>query len=166
MSATASAAAPPQPPLTVVLHQPEIPPNTGNVARTCAATGCRLLLIEPLGFDIDDAAVQRAGLDYWDQVEVRTLPDWSALQAEAGDAQMVLASSHGGRRYDRLPYRQGAYLVLGSETRGLPVELREHYRESCVRIPMRAGARSLNMANAAAVLVYEALRQIGAPGLR
>ena len=154
------------PPFTVVLHQPEIPPNTGNVARTCAATGCRLLLIEPLGFDIDDATVQRAGLDYWNQVEVRTLPDWSALQADAGNAQMVLASSHGRCRYDQLRYRQGAYLILGSETRGLPAELREQNAESCVRIPMRTGARSLNMANAAAVLVYEAMRQIGAPGLQ
>ena len=155
----------PRPPLTVVLHQPEIPPNTGNVARTCAATGCRLLLIEPLGFDIGDAAVRRAGLDYWDQVEVRTLPDWNALQDVAGNAQLVLASSHGRRRYDQLRFRPGAYLVLGSETRGLPAELRARYPDSCVRIPMRAGARSLNMANAAAVLVYEALRQLGAPGL-
>ena len=95
-----------------------------------------------------------------------TLASWNALQDDAGDAQMVLASSHGRLRYDQLHYRRGAYLILGSETRGLPLELCERYAASCVRIPMRAGARSLNMANAAAVLVYEALRQIGAPGLR
>ena len=153
------------PPFTVVLHEPEIPPNTGNVARTCAATGCRLLLIEPLGFDIDDAAVRRGGRDYWHQVDVRTLPDWSALQREAGDRQLVLASVHGRLRYDQVRYRPGAYLVLGSETRGLPAELRQRHADSCVRIPMRESARSLNLANAAAVLLYEALRQRQQPDL-
>ena len=171
-----------EPSLSVVLHQPEIPPNTGNIARTCAATGTRLLLIEPLGFSLDDKQVRRAGLDYWDQVEVATLPDWPALLALAGSRQLVFATTHATTRYDELVYEPGALLVFGSETRGLPDQLRAAHAATCVRIPMRLptrgsassgrsagagspGVRSLNLANAVAIVLYEALRQLRPVGI-
>lgn len=153
--------------LHVVLYRPQIPQNTGNIARTCAAVGAELHLIEPLGFSVTESAVRRAGLDYWSEVKVHTHaglePVLAAASAPAG--QLVLLTTHGRRPYTDITYRRGAYLLFGNETAGLPAELRARYAPATARIPMRRGMRSLNLANAAAVVVYEALRQFASPEL-
>ena len=152
--------------LNIVLLEPEIPSNTGNIARTCAATGTRLHLIEPLGFDISDRAVKRAGLDYWHLVEVLTYPNLENFRERNPGARCWYASTKGARVYTGADFRDGDYLFFGKETRGLPEDLlRENYA-SCIRIPMRAEARSLNLGNSAAVVLFEALRQLGFPHLR
>ena len=152
--------------LNIVLHQPEIPQNTGNIARTCAATGCRLHLIKPLGFDVSDAAVKRAGLDYWHLVEVKVYEDLEDFFAKNEVKQMRLFSTKAPRCHSEASYEDGCYLFFGKETKGLPEDfLQEHY-EDCVRIPMRAEARSLNLSNSVAVAVFEALRQLEYPHLQ
>ena len=153
--------------MRVVLYQPQIPQNTGNIARTCAAVGAELHLIEPLGFSLSESAVRRAGLDYWAEVRVHTHPSLDPVLAAAATSggQLVLLTTHGRRRYTDLHYERGAYLLFGNETAGLPAELRERHAAATARIPMRPGLRSLNLANAVAVVVYEALRQLAAPGL-
>ena len=152
--------------LNIVLHQPEIPQNTGNIARTCAATGCRLHLIKPLGFDVSDAAVKRAGLDYWHLVEVKVYEDLDDFFAKNEVKQMRLFSTKAPRCHSEASYEDGCYLFFGKETKGLPEDfLQEHY-EDCVRIPMRAEARSLNLSNSVAVAVFEALRQLEYPHLQ
>ena len=153
--------------LHVVLVEPEIPPNCGNIARTCAATGSALHLVEPLGFDVSDRAVKRAGLDYWHLVEVTVHPSLEALFAahpEAG-ADLWLATTKAPRDYSQARFRDGCWLFFGKETAGLPEAFREAHRDRCVRIPMREDARSLNLSNSVAVLAYEALKQQGFPGL-
>ena len=149
--------------LHVVLYQPQIPQNTGNIARTCAAVGAELHLVEPLGFSVSASAVRRAGLDYWSEVRVHTHASLDPVLAAGG--QLVLLSTHGRRAYTDLRYRRGAYLLFGNETAGLPAELRARYEGVTARIPMRRGLRSLNLANAVAVVVYEALRQLAPPDL-
>ena len=153
--------------LNVVLYQPRIPQNTGNVARTCAAVGAALHLVEPLGFSVTDSAVRRAGLDYWSEVTVHRHAGLEPVLAAAGAAgeQLVLLSTHGTRPYTEFRYRRGAYLLFGSETAGLPAELRARHPAATARIPMRRGLRSLNLANSVAVVVYEALRQLAPPDL-
>lgn len=152
--------------LHVVLHQPEIPQNTGNIARTCAATGCRLHLIKPLGFDISASAVKRAGLDYWHLVEVRVYEDLEDFFQKNEVRQMRLFSTKAPRCHSEADYQGDCYLFFGKETKGLPEEfLRAHYAD-CVRIPMRAEARSLNLSNSVAVAVFEALRQLDYPHLQ
>lgn len=153
--------------LQIVLVEPEIPPNCGNIARTCAATGSRLHLVEPLGFDISDRAVKRAGLDYWHLVEVKVWPSLEALFAAHPEAEedLWLATTKAPRDYSQARFSPDSWLFFGKETAGLPQPFREAHRERCVRIPMAAEARSLNLANSAAVLIYEALRQNGFPGL-
>ena len=136
--------------LHIVLVEPEIPQNCGNIARTCAATGSQLHLVEPLGFDISEKAVRRAGLDYWHLVEVFTHPSLEALF----------------RDYSLARFSPDCWLFFGKETAGLPRDFREAHRERCLRLPMVDGARSLNLANSVAVLTYEALRQNGFPGLQ
>ena len=133
--------------INIVLVEPEIPMNTGNVARTCAATGSRLHLIRPLGFDISEKAVRRAGLDYWHLVDLR------------------LTTTRAVRRYSDADYRDGCWLFFGKETAGLPLSLLERWPDRCVRLPMRKEARSLNLANTVAAVTYEALRQLDFPGL-
>lgn len=151
--------------LHVVLHMPEIPQNTGNIARTCAATGCRLHLIKPLGFDISDAAVRRAGLDYWHLVDVRVYEDLADFFAQNEVKQMRLFSTKAPRCYSDADYGKDCYLFFGRETKGLPEDfLKAHYAD-CVRIPMREEARSLNLSNSVAVAVFEALRQQDFPHL-
>ena len=153
--------------LHIVLVEPEIPQNCGNIARTCAATGSQLHLVEPLGFDISEKAVRRAGLDYWHLVEVLTHPSLEALFQRFPQAasDLWLATTKAPRDYTRADFREGCWLMFGKETAGLPRELRERYHDRCLRIPMRPDARSLNLANSVAVLAYEALRQQGFPGL-
>ena len=157
--------------LNVVLVEPEIPQNCGNIARTCAATGSRLHLVRPLGFDISQSAIRRnmkrCGLDYWHLVEVfdyENLEDLFRRHPEAA-REAWLATTKAPRSYDAAAFTPGAWLFFGKETAGLPRDFRERFRERCVRLPMVSQARSLNLANSAAVLVYEALRQNGFPGL-
>lgn len=153
--------------LHIVLVEPEIPQNCGNIARTCAATGSRLHLVEPLGFDISEKAVRRAGLDYWHLVEVTVHKNLDALFQDfpqaAGD--LWLATTKAPRDYSQARFSPDCWLFFGKETAGLPQDFREAYRERCIRLPMVDAARSLNLANSVAVLTYEALRQNGFPGL-
>ena len=153
--------------LNVVLVEPEIPPNCGNIARTCAATGSRLHLVEPLGFDVSDRAVKRAGLDYWNLVEIFVYQNLDALFTIRPEAasDLWLATTTAPRCYSAARFSPDCWLFFGKETAGLPRDFRERFRERCIRLPMAAEARSLNLANSAAVLVYEALRQNGFPGL-
>ena len=152
--------------VNIVLVEPEIPQNTGNIARTCAATGAGLHLIKPLGFEISDRQLKRAGLDYWDQVEVHIHENLEEFFRSRPKAVFRFVSTKAAADYTRADYPDGCYLVFGRETRGLPEDLLQEHIRDCVRIPMRESARSLNLSNAAAVLVYEALRQQGFPGLQ
>ena len=152
--------------LNIVLVEPEIPQNCGNIARTCAATGCRLHLIRPLGFDISDKAVKRAGLDYWNLVEVRDYENLDDFFAKNQVNQMWCLSTKAPRSYREADYQDECYLFFGKETKGLPEDFLEAHRESCVRIPMRSEARSLNLSNAVAITVFEALRQLEFPHLQ
>jgi tRNA (cytidine/uridine-2'-O-)-methyltransferase len=145
----------------IVLLEPEIPPNTGSIARLCAATTTGLHLIEPLGFEISDARLKRAGLDYWPHVDVHVWPDWEAYLAAVEPARVVLSSARRGERYCDFGFREGDAIVLGRETRGLPEAMFARY-PAAVRIPIWGQVRSINIANAASVLLYEAYRQIGA----
>ncbi len=149
----------------IVLFEPEIPQNTGNVARQCAVTGARLHLIEPLGFKLDDAKLKRAGLDYWDEVCVGTYQGFDALLAEYPQARFFYATTKGGTRFDQAEYALGDFLVFGKETAGLPAELLARNAERAVRVPMRPGLRSMNLSNTVAVVLFEALRQTGYGGL-
>ena len=151
--------------LNIVLVEPEIPHNTGAVARTCAVTGARLHLVRPLGFDISDKAVKRCGLDYWHLVDLHVYENLDEYFAENGDANLWLATTKAPRAYTEADLRGDATLMFGKETAGLPEWLREKYRDRCVRIPMKDEARSLNLSNSVAILAYEALRQQGFPGL-
>ena len=151
--------------LNIVLVEPEIPQNCGNIARTCAATRSRLHLIEPLGFDISEKAVKRAGLDYWPMVDLHIYPNLDTLFAQNPNPDLWLATTKAPQDYTRARFRPGCWLFFGKETAGLPQWFREKYYRRCIRIPMREDARSLNLANSVAVLTYEALRQQGFPGL-
>ena len=152
----------------VVLVEPEIPPNTGNIARTCAITGMKLHLVKPLGFSIDDKAVKRAGLDYWDHLELEVHESLGEFLEKYKDRKMYLATTHGGVRYTDVRYERGSFLLFGKETAGLPNELIARHPDAAVRIPMgkNPDLRSLNLSNSAAILLYEAMRQHDFPGLR
>ena len=152
--------------LNVVLVEPEIPQNTGNIARTGAATGSVLHLVKPLGFDISERAVRRAGLDYWHLVDVRVYENLDELFEKNDIRQMRLFSTKAPRAYTEADYADGCFLFFGRETRGLPEAFLEAHFESCVRIPMRTEARSLNLSNSVAVGVFEALRQQDFPHLQ
>ncbi len=149
----------------IVLVEPEIPQNTGNIARTCAATGCVLHLVKPLGFEISDKQLKRAGLDYWHLVEVHIHENFEELFAAAKDARFHFFTTKAPRAYTEADYREGDYLVFGKETRGLEEELLVRHKEECVRIPMIEESRSLNLSNSVAVAVYEGLRQNEFKGL-
>ena len=151
--------------LNIVLVEPEIPQNCGNIARTCAATRSRLHLIRPLGFDISEKAVKRAGLDYWNMVDIRVYDDLDHFFSENPNPDLWLATTKAPQDYTQAQFRDGCYLFFGKETAGLPAHLRQTYYERCIRIPMREDARSLNLANSVAVLTYEALRQLDFPNL-
>lgn len=151
--------------VNIVLVEPEIPQNCGNIARTCAATHSRLHLVEPLGFDISEKAVKRAGLDYWPMVELAVYPSLDELFAKNRVDDLWLATTKAPRDYSRAQFRDGCWLFFGKETAGLPEAFRLAHEERCIRIPMREDARSLNLANSVAVLAYEALKQQGFPGL-
>ena len=152
--------------VNIVLVEPEIPQNCGNIARTCAATYSRLHLVEPLGFDISEKAVKRAGLDYWPMVDLTVYRSLDDLFARNRVDDLWLATTKAPRDYSRAVFRDGCWLFFGKETAGLPGFFRAAHRERCIRIPMRADARSLNLSNSVAILAYEALRQQGFPGLK
>jgi tRNA (cytidine/uridine-2'-O-)-methyltransferase len=151
--------------LDLILYQPEIPPNTGNIIRLCANTGVVLHLIEPLGFDLEEKKLRRAGLDYREFASVRTHGSLEACLQELGSPRVFALSTHGSTRHDEPNYKEGDALLMGPETRGLPKELLEALpREQRLRLPMQKGSRSLNLSNAAAVIVYEVWRQLGFKG--
>ena len=152
----------------VVLVEPEIPPNTGNIARTCAITGMMLNLVKAPGFSYDDKAVKRAGLDYWDHLELEVHESLGEFLEKYKDRKMYLATTHGGVRYTDVRYERGSFLLFGKETAGLPKELIARHPDAAVRIPMgkNPDLRSLNLSNSAAILLYEAMRQHDFPGLR
>ena len=147
--------------VNIVLVEPEIPENTGNIARTCAATGAVL----PLGFDISEKAVRRAGLDYWHLVDVRTYDGLSDFFEKTDAREIWLLSTKAAQLYTEATFTDGCWLLFGKETRGLPEELLRRYSNRCLRVPMRAEARSLNLGNTVALVTYEALRQQGFPEL-
>lgn len=146
--------------VNIVLVEPEIPQNCGNIARTCAATGCALHLIRPLGFDISEKAVRRAGLDYWHLVKVYDYENLEEFFSKNQVQQMWCLSTKAPRSYTQASFQDGCYLFFGKETKGLPEEFLNAHYDRCVRIPMRQEARSLNLSNAVAITVYEALRQL------
>ena len=152
-------------PLNIVLVEPEIPQNTGNIARTCACTGARLHLVEPMGFRLSQKNLARAGCDYWDEVDIVRWPCAAAFFEACDEEELHLFTGHASRSFADAAYGEGAYLVFGRESRGLDRELVDERAERCVRIPMRDGLRSLNLGNAVAVATYEAPRQQGWPGL-
>ena len=144
----------------VVLLEPEIPPNTGNIARLCAATGTRLHLIEPLGFSLDEKQLKRAGMDYWEQVDWKTWPDWKTFAAQQNTQRFFLLSTKSKVSYTSAKFQDGDFLVFGRETKGLPESLLASHPEKCLTIPMlNPAARSLNLSTSAAIVLYEALRQ-------
>jgi tRNA (cytidine/uridine-2'-O-)-methyltransferase len=151
----------------IVLVEPEIPPNTGNIARTCAATGTHLHLVKPLGFDIDDRAVRRAGLDYWPFVKLTVHEGLDAFLAEYAGAPVYFVSTKGKHRYSDFAFEDGAMFLFGRETKGLPKDLLAAHADRTIRIPMIPDERlrSLNLANSANIVIFEALRQKGFPGL-
>lgn len=151
--------------LNIVMVEPEIPQNTGNVARTCAATGARLHLVEPMGFKVDDKKLKRAGLDYWHLLDITYYKDLDEFFAR-NDGPFYYFSTKARKKYSDVVYPDNAYLVFGKETRGLPEELLKANPDACVRIPMISEARSLNLSNSVAIGVYEALRQWEFPQLQ
>lgn len=151
--------------LNIVMVEPEIPPNTGNVARLCAATGAALHLVKPLGFKIDDRQLKRAGLDYWHLLDVHIYENFTEFEAQNPVGPRYLATTKGGRAHSEILFARGGYFLFGKETKGLAPEILARYPDTTIRLPMRAEARSLNLSNAVAVVVYEALRQWNYPGL-
>lgn len=152
--------------LNIVLVEPEIPQNTGNIARTCAATGSRLHLVKPLGFSVEDKYLKRAGLDYWHLVDITYYDSFDEFLKLTEGKKRYFLSTKGKKNHTELIYEDDAYLVFGKETAGLPAKIIAENIETTLRVPMINEARSLNLSNSVAVVVYEALRQIGYPGLR
>ncbi len=147
------------PRLHIVLHQPEIPYNTGSVGRTCVAAGCKLWLVRPLGFRVDDYHLRRAGLDYWQHLEWQVVDDWADLLAQLPPREPYLFTKTATQSYSSVRYQSGDILVFGSESQGLPPSLLQRHRPRCLRVPIRAEARSLNLSNTVAIATFEALRQ-------
>jgi tRNA (cytidine/uridine-2'-O-)-methyltransferase len=152
--------------LHVALIQPQIPPNTGNIARLCAATDSALHLIEPLGFSIDAPDVRRAGLDYWDAVDLWVHPDWFAFRDAMDRGRCLYFSAKAQQSYWDAPYRSNSCLVFGSETEGMPLRILEKHPERCFTIPMSGPVRSLNLSTAVGIVLYEGIRQVGLGGGR
>ena len=145
--------------MNIVLYQPEIPPNTGNIARTCACTDASLHLIRPLGFSTDEKAVKRAGLDYWDKLDIYYHDSLEQLIKEQKDANFYFTTKFATQHYTEINYQSDDWLVFGQETAGLPDEIKEEHSDRCIRIPMKEDTRSLNLSNAVSIVLYEALRQ-------
>lgn len=154
--------------INIVLYQPEIPPNTGTIARTCAITGIKLHLIKPLGFSIDDKAVKRAGLDYWHLLDLEVHENIEAFLDKYGEEDIFLATTKTNKFYTDVEYSENAYIVFGKETAGLPVWLHERYEDKQITIPMKShpDVRSLNLSNSVNIVAFEAMRQLDFPGLK
>lgn len=147
--------------INIVLLEPEIPANTGNIGRTCVATGTRLHLIEPLGFSLGEKALKRAGMDYWPQLDVATYVNYEDFLARNPGAKLYFATTKGLHIYSDAHYEDNCYIVFGKESAGIPEEILKDHPDTCVRIPMMGETRSLNLSNSVAVVLYEALRQQG-----
>ncbi|MCI9416986.1 MAG: tRNA (cytidine(34)-2'-O)-methyltransferase [Eubacterium sp.] len=143
----------------IVLYEPEIPANTGNIGRTCVAANARLHLIEPLGFRLNEKEIRRAGMDYWKDLDVSVYVDWEDFLAKNPDAKIYLATTKGRHIYTEVSYEPDCYLVFGKESAGIPEEILVEHPNECIRIPMIGETRSLNLSNSVAVILYEALRQ-------
>ena len=151
--------------INIVLYSPEIPQNTGNISRTCAVTGARLHIIKPIGFEISDRTLKRAGLDYWDKLDVTYYENYEDFLGQNPDAELYFFSAHGKNSYADIEYPDNAFLIFGRESVGLPKELVEANIDRTVRIPMRKTLRCLNLSNSVAIAVYEVLRQNSFSGL-
>ena len=145
--------------LNIVLFEPEIPANTGNIGRTCVATGTRLHLIEPLGFSLSEKALKRAGMDYWKDLDVTTYVDWEDFCQKNPDAKIYYATTKARHVYSEVNYESDCYIMFGKESAGIPEEILKDNPDTCVRIPMLGDTRSLNLSNSVAIVLYEALRQ-------
>lgn len=152
--------------MNIVLHEPEIPSNTGNIGRTCVATGTRLHLIEPLGFSLGEKALRRAGMDYWKDLDVTTYIDYRDFLERNPGAKIYYATTKAPRVYTEAAYEEDCFLMFGKESGGIPEEILLENQETCVRIPMLEDTRSLNLSNSVAILLYEALRQQNFSGLQ
>ncbi len=151
--------------INIVLYQPQIPQNTGNIARTCVLTDATLHLIKPLSFDISDKQVKRSGLDYWDELKLEVHESYEEFMKKYGDRNIYLATTHGGEHYDEVEYKDGDFIMFGRETCGVPEDV--HNAHEGIRIPMiKSSTRSLNLSNTAAIVAYEALRQLGFPNMK
>ena len=147
--------------LNIVLHEPEIPANTGNIGRTCVATGTRLHLIEPLGFSLSEKALKRAGMDYWKDLDVTTYVNWDDFCEKNPNAKIYMATTKGRHVYSDVSYEPDCFIMFGKESAGIPEEILVDHEEDCMRIPMIGDIRSLNLGNSVAIVLYEALRQQG-----
>lgn len=145
--------------LNIVLHEPEIPANTGNIGRTCVATGTRLHLIEPLGFRLDEKSLKRAGMDYWKDLDVRTYIDFDDFMEKNPGAKIYMATTKAPNVYTEVNYEPDCYIMFGKESAGIPEEILVQHKADSVRIPMIGDIRSLNLGNSVAIILYEALRQ-------
>ncbi len=152
--------------MNIVLYEPEMPANTGNIGRTCVATDTRLHLIEPLGFKLNEKAIKRAGLDYWDKLDVTVYCDFKDFLERNPGAKIYMATTKAPRVYTDVAYEPDCYIMFGPESRGIPEEILLENQETCVRIPMWGDIRSLNLSNSVAVILYEALRQNGFEDMR
>ena len=152
--------------LNIVLYEPEIPSNTGNIGRTCVATGTRLHLIEPLGFRLNEKTVRRAGMDYWEHLDVTRYDDWTDFLERNPGAKIYMATTKAKHVYTEVSYEPDCYIMFGKESAGIPEEILKEHPDTCMRIPMIGETRSLNLSNSAAIVLYEALRQNGFPGMR
>lgn len=150
----------------IVLVEPEIPQNTGNIVRTCAATHTRLHLVRPLGFEVTDKYLKRAGLDYWNMCDISYYDSFEQLREQYSQSEFWFLSTKGQKVYSDVKFNDGCFLVFGKETRGLPEELLHNNYDNCIRIPMYKELRSLNLSNSVAIVLYEALRQSGFPELK
>lgn len=153
--------------LNIVLFQPEIPQNTGNIARTCVLTDSSLHLIKPLGFSLDEKHLRRAGLDYWPYLDLHLYDSFEELKEKYKDANFYFSSTHAVSSYADVEYKQGDFIVFGKESKGLPDSIRESYPDKGIRVPMvKSSTRSLNLSNTVAIVAYEALRQLGFPNMK
>ena len=152
--------------MNIVLHEPEIPSNTGNIGRTCVATGTALHLIRPLGFSLDEKNLRRAGLDYWQHLELYLYDDFEDFLQKNPGAHVYMATTKAHRTYTEVSYAPDDFIMFGKETAGIPEEILVEHEEDCIRIPMNDSIRSLNLSNSAAVILYEALRQQNFSGMQ
>lgn len=152
--------------MNIILHEPEIPANTGNIGRTCVATGTALHLIKPLGFDISDKAVRRAGMDYWKDLELYVYTNFGDFVSRNKDARIYMATTKAKKAYTEVEYSENDFIMFGKESAGIPEEILVKYEDTSVRIPMIGEIRSLNLSNSVAIMLYEALRQQDFEGMK